>query len=315
MTKRPTLTLRGKKKYLRAKNTAAATKLDPHLTQAVPDGVAPQSWQLTGAAITGLGHWRKQMPCQDAVHWRTQPRPVLVLSDGAGSSPVSERGAATLTAGIARLLRSMEDLLIPWLDQAQAAAQLQAPTQQWSQRILLHAQGLLKDLADSERRSVRDVRATLLMVVVGQHHSFWWQVGDGAIVVQEAQALRTLSQPSQSKGEFANQTCFVDAATTADIQHGLLPTQSILGWALMSDGGAEKLVSYDGKQVAGRLGQWFAETAAQTMQADKLALAYHEPHMWERTTLDDRAIVLAARQQPQAGVSQSPPPNLGTTRA
>ena len=141
----------------------------------------------------------------------------------------------------------------------------------------------------------RLVMRLLLMVVVGQHHSFWWQVGDGAIVVQEAQALRTLSQPSQSKGEFANQTCFVDAATTADIQHGLLPTQSILGWALMSDGGAEKLVSYDGKQVAGRLGQWFAETAAQTMQADKLALAYHEPHMWERTTLDDRAIVLAAR--------------------
>ena len=148
-------------------------------------------------------------------------------------------------------------------------------------------------------------------------------MGDGAIVVQEQaqpqgqpavavapdapSTMRVLGNSQQAKGEFANQTCFVDAATTADIQHGLLPTQSIFGWALMSDGGAEKLVSYDGRQVAGRLGQWFAETAAQTMHADKLALAYHEPHMWERTTLDDRAIVLAARQPPQAGVSQSPP--------
>lgn len=292
------LTLRvPKKRQLRKALSVQAI----HPAPAAPAGIALDSWQLTGAAITGLAHWRKQMPCQDAVHWRSQPRPLLVLSDGAGSALISERGAAAVTAGVARLLRSMEDAVAAWLDQPQATEQLQTEAQQWAHRILLHAQGLLKDLADSERRSVRDVRATLLLVVMGQHHCFWWQVGDGAIVVQEAQALHTLGQPGQSKGEFANQTCFVDAATIADMQYGLLPTRPVFGWALMSDGGAEKFVSHDGKQIAGRLEHWFAETAAQTLSPDKLALAYHEPRMWERTTLDDRAIVLAARQPPQTG--------------
>ncbi len=263
-----------------------------------PCAVNLSDWNLTGEAIVGLAHRRNGLPCQDAVAWRHQSRPILVLSDGAGSAAASELGAAALVTGMARLLTTMEDALAPWLDSCGDEAMLQQRSAQWSIRLLLHAQGLLQDLAQTERRSVRDLRATLLVAVVGRQHLYWWQVGDGTAVIQHAQGLRALGTPGQSKGEFANQTCFVDMASAADVQCGLLPCAEVFGIALMSDGGAEKLVAHDGSKVAGRMNQWFADVTRQALTPDKIALAYHDPSMWERTTLDDRSIVLAARTMP-----------------
>lgn len=270
--------------------------------------IALTAWQLTGAAITGLAHWQKHLPCQDAVRWSHQPRPVLVLSDGAGSAAVSELGAQALTQGMVRFVASLEDELAQWLDHDHSQEQLHAWCDVWRLRLLRHAQGLLQDLAAQQRRSIKDVRATLQIAVLGQKHCFWWQVGDGSIVVQTVvnqpqptqptqptQSLRVLGSNSHAKGEFANQTCFVDTAACRDVQCGHLPTHSIQGWALMSDGGAEKLVAHNGQQVAARLHQWMSSTAAQKLPPEQLALAYHDRVMWERTTLDDRAIVLAAR--------------------
>lgn len=251
------------------------------------------AWQMGGAAVKGLAHWRKNLPCQDAATWRAQPRPILVLSDGAGSASVSERGAEALVIGISRFLISMEDALGLWMDAATGQEQEQAEL--WSRRLLLHAQGLLDDLAHSERRQVSEVRATLLFAVLGAVHSFWWQVGDGMIVAQSHETSRVLGDPTKRKGEFANQTCFVDTVSSKDLQFGVLPTAELLGVALMSDGGAERLVALDGSQVAARVDKWFEELREKSFSPEKIAVAFHEPEMWQRTSLDDRSIVLAAR--------------------
>lgn len=297
--KRPLLRLPGK-----ARPSAAA--LPTPVPVPVPS-VALQSWQLTGAAITGLAHWQKHLPCQDAVRWSQQPRPVLVLADGAGSAAVSELGAQALTQGMLRFIASLEDEVSAWLDQEHSPEALDALQARWRLRLLRHAQGLLHDLAEQHRRSVRDVRATLHLAVLGQKHCFWWQVGDGAIVVQEpavapgapTSSLRVLGSIEQAKGEFANQTCFVDAASLDDVQCGHLASHRTLGWALMSDGGAEKLVAHDASRVAARLGQWLERTAQRKLSPQDLAVAYHDAAMWQRTTLDDRAIVLAGRSLPE----------------
>lgn len=309
--KRPASALpsRAKRTLLRLPAKARQTPAAPNAPVALPS-VSLQSWQLTGAAITGLAHWQKQLPCQDAVRWSQQPRPVLVLADGAGSAAVSELGAQALTQGMLRFITSLEDEVSAWLDQEHSPEALHTLQASWRQRLLRHAQGLLHDLADNQRRSVRDVRATLQMAVLGQKHCFWWQVGDGAIVVQEptvapdappdapTSSLRVLGSSQQTKGEFANQTCFVDAACLDDVQCGHLATHHTLGWVLMSDGGAEKLVAHDASRVAARLGQWLERTAQRKLSPQDLAVAYHDASMWQRTTLDDRAIVLARRNQP-----------------
>ncbi len=308
----------GKRPLLRLPAKARQMPAAQPVPQALPS-VALQSWQLTGAAITGLAHWQKHLPCQDAVRWSQQPRPVLVLADGAGSAAVSELGAQALTQGMLRFIASLEDEVSAWLDQEHSPEALHTLQANWRLRLLRHAQGLLHDLADNQRRSVRDVRTTLQIAVLGQKQCFWWQVGDGAIVVQEpaqppapqgqpaaavapgapTNTLRVLGNSQQAKGEFANQTCFVDAASLDDVQCGHLATHHTLGWVLMSDGGAEKLVAHDASRVAARLGQWLERTAQCKLSPQDLAVAYHDAAMWQRTTLDDRAIVLAGRSQPE----------------
>jgi len=250
------------------------------------------AWQLCGDTVIGLAHRRKAMPCQDAVAYRNLPRPILVLSDGAGSAAISERGAQALVIGITRFLRTLEDDLALWLDGEDAT---QAQSTRWAERLRLHAQGLLTDLARAEQRDVRDVRATLQVAVIGERHVYWWKVGDGAIVAMNSEGLCSLGNHANAKGEFANQTCFVDTASTSDVQSGVLSAREIFGVALMSDGGAERLVSNDGSKVASRLAEWLDDVAQQRFAIDRIALAFHEPAMWERTSLDDRSIVLAAR--------------------
>lgn len=251
------------------------------------------AWQLSGDTVIGLAHRRKGLPCQDAVAFRNLPRPILALSDGAGSAAISERGAQALVNGVTRFLRTLEDVLAPWLDGDDDASHAQET--RWAERLRLHAKGILADLANAERRDVRDVRATLQLVIIGERHVFWWKVGDGAIVARNSEGLWALGNQASAKGEFANQTCFVDMASASDVQFGILSTQEIFGIALMSDGGAERLVSNDGCKVANRLGEWLDDVAEQRFAIDRIALAFHEPAMWERTSLDDRSILLAAR--------------------
>ena len=119
----------------------------------------------------------------------------------------------------------------------------------------------------------------------------------GTIVVRHADGLRALGTPARSKGEFANQTCFIDIADIGMVQYGVLHTPSLIGLVLMSHGGAEKLVANDGSQVAARLGEWFDAVADDRFPPDRIALAFHDPAMWERTNLDDRSVIFAARRE------------------
>ena len=272
----------------------SASASEPEVMQPpVPLPTPMTDWQLCGDTVIGLAHRRKGLPCQDAVAFRKSPRPILALSDGAGSAAISERGAQAVVIGVTRFLRSMEDDLAPWLDGDDNASQAHAT--RWAERLRLHAHGLLADLARAERRDVRDVRATLQVAVIGERRVFWWKVGDGAIVARISEGLRSLGNHASAKGEFANQTCFADTASTSDVQFGVLSTAEVFGIALMSDGGAERMVSHDGSKVASRLGEWLGEVAEQRFAIDRIALAFHEQAMWERTSLDDRSIVLAAR--------------------
>lgn len=250
-------------------------------------------WSICGDTVIGLAHRRNGLPCQDAVGFRNTPRPVLALSDGAGSAAVSELGAQALVTGIIRFLHTLEDDLASWLDDDKDTSQTTPAC--WANRLRLHAHGLLTDLARALRRDVRDLRATLQVAVVGKRRVFWWKVGDGAIVVKNANGMLALGNQASAKGEFANQTCFVDTVNAKDIQFGVLTAPYVSGIALMSDGGAEKLVSHNGARVANRLSEWLDAVAEQRFTTDKIALAFHEQAMWERTSLDDRAIVLCAR--------------------
>ena len=184
-------------------------------------------WRVAAASVQGVSHARSEQVCQDAHAVALLPNGVLVaaVADGAGSAALSEVGSAlaaeTAVAAIATAttLPSARD------------------TEGW-QALLTEALRLaqLRLETEAERREV-DLNAlatTLLLAVATPEATAVMQVGDGAIVVGDADGgARALTFPLH--GEYANTTVFLtgpDALETA--QFGLHPAATHL--ALFSDG-------------------------------------------------------------------------------
>ena len=283
---------------------------------AAPEPLSPASasgqetarhWLVQDEAVAGLAHRNRNLPCQDAAQAVSHPRTALVLADGAGSSAVSEIGAQAVVRSTLRLLDTLDKPLSAWLDRDGPEPQQEART--WGLLLVKHAIGTLKDLAAEHRRELRDFRCTLLVAVVGRQHLLWLKVGDGAIVLEKRQRqtdgqgqttwaheLGTLGE--QGKGEFANQTQFLDALTPDDVQIGCLPTELVSGLALMSDGAAEKLVANDGSRVAPRISTLLAQLRQDKLHRSVLTRMFYQDDFLTGTSGDDRSIALAAHNEP-----------------
>lgn len=267
----------------------------------VPNG----QWQVLAEAVVGLNHRDKNLPCQDAVACAAAPRVCLVVCDGAGSSVVSELGANALAQGMSLLCHSLEAFWVDLLDSSSANDVL---LEKMTRLVLRHAKGIIAQLATQHKREARDFRSTLLMLVVGKAHLFWLKVGDGALVIEQIEHRYSVpAQPSDGrvtllstlgelgKGEFANQTTFVDELLKfSDVQFGLQASEFLTACAAMSDGAAEKLVSLNQQQVAGRVSQWFDALRQQRLARKTLTQAFYSEDFNKNSTGDDRSIALAA---------------------
>lgn len=183
-------------------DSGASQPREPELTaQPLPAAVTPAEaasppafarctgpWFSQYEAVAGLAHRDMPipLPCQDAALASSDPRPWLLVADGAGSSAVSEIGARSVVAGLNRLLHTLEQQVASLLDAEQA------PRPDEARRLTLllvkHARGLLADLAAEHRRPLKDFRCTLLLAVLGQRNLLWLKIGDGALVVERTQA-------------------------------------------------------------------------------------------------------------------------------
>lgn len=270
-------------------------------------------WAALATAVPGLAHLEAAapLPCQDAAAAAGGRRSVVVVADGAGSSPASDRGAQVVVTALLRLLDTLEAQVGQLLD---SVAPPEAEANEAFVRMLVkHAQGVLQDRATEQRRPVRDLRCTLLLAVAGQARLLWLKVGDGALVVERAvpveagvdssepglmpdlmPELSTLGEPG--KGEFANQTVFVDEKLTAEqVQWGSLDVARVTGVAAMSDGAAEKLVSLDGERVSGQLSHWLDDLRRGRLRQRDLVRLFYSDAFCRGTGGDDRSVALAAR--------------------
>ncbi|SDJ21874.1 protein phosphatase 2C domain-containing protein [Billgrantia gudaonensis] len=267
-------------------------------------------WHSLAVAVAGLAHLETEpaVPCQDAALATVSPRPLLVLADGAGSAAASEQGAQTVTGALRRLLVTLESQVAPLLDTTEPPDD--DACRDLARLMVRHAQGVLADAAQAQRREVRDLRCTLLMAAVGRARLLWLKVGDGAIVVEQAEPdpqAETLEEPvlmpvlsllgESGRGEFANQTTFVDERLTFDeVQSGCCDMEGVTGIALMSDGAAEKLVAHDGSRVAGQLSHWLDDLRGGRLRERQLVRRFYSEAFCRGTAGDDRAIALAARE-------------------
>lgn len=278
------------------------------------------TWFAQAEAVVGLGHRNKNLPCQDAAHANAQTpsgRPMVVVADGAGSAVVSELGAQAVVAGMARLVDTLNKSLGLLLDAPHAPTDDAVREQTFT--LVKHARGILIDVAAAHRRVVKDVRCTLVMAIMGTHSMLWLRVGDGALVIEERIAsasdatvftTQCRSLGNAGKGEFANETTFLDIAQPCDIQYGCIPVDYLSAVAAMSDGASEKLVSNDGSKVAGRFSnELFAQLAEDKLPRQRLTSMFYEDSFCKGTTGDDRSLAMLARDWKAVVIPVAATPN------
>ena len=248
----------------------------------------------------GLSHLNQKiaLPCQDSVKATLTPRPILIACDGAGSSALSEVGSNALCVQLTRLCQSIEPFIGLFLDTSEPAQDLKLLVRV----IIRHAKGVLQDLSEQYRREIKDFRSTLNFALVGKERILWIKVGDGEIIQQyiyydvtepENITYKLSCIGEQAKGEFANQTLFIDDKLQFDdVQWGELSYHETHGLALMSDGASEKLVSNKRDKVAEQINQWLDNLRKQKLKAGDIAKRFYAEDFNQNSTGDDRSITL-----------------------
>jgi transposase-like protein len=251
-------------------------------------------WYAVAEAVVGLAHRRVEppLPCQDAFCISTKPRITLLVADGAGSAAVSEIGANAVVHSCQRLLHTLDDQTSELLDSEKEPEIM--ITKRFALRLVKHAMGTLEDTAKQYRREIRDFRCTLLVLLAGKERLLWIKVGDGALVIEDKGELRTLGEVG--KGEFANQTTFIDDKLMPDsVQFGITSSIYVSGLAAMSDGAAERLVVNDGSKVASRMSEFFNQLRKNSLNRTQITDFFHDKEAWRGTSGDDKCLALASR--------------------
>ena len=181
-------------------------------------------WKIATATATGTSHLRGNMPCQDrlAVALTGDGWLIAAVADGAGSASLAEVGAELA-------VRCAMDFTVEAI--AGGAEELVGVLRSAAEC----ARSKILDEAAERAIPARELASTLLLVALGETGGAALQVGDGVIVVHEADDdWCWVFWPDH--GEYANTTCFLTSDDVADhIQIETLPAD-IQDVALLSDG-------------------------------------------------------------------------------
>ena len=158
--------------------------------------VATNLWSCAGHSVAGGAHIQNGLPCQDffALTDVLEDRRVVALADGAGSSKCCQEGARlaveTIITAIANHPGSLKDITDP------AALELG--------RLV---RDVLVEKSKADGNEIGDYACTLLAAAFEDGCSYFWQVGDGAWIVETTLGIECATWPY--KGEFNNQTAFI----------------------------------------------------------------------------------------------------------
>ena len=257
--------------------------------------IPPPAWQTIGASVTGTGHVKTALPCQDAHGFAELPGGLLiaVVSDGAGSAPLADIGAHTAVSAAMEYLRKY----LPTFDPFNEAEESQA----FLTRVLLAARYAIEDEAAARAVAPRDLAATLIVLAVNDKAAIAAQIGDGAAVLQDGEGrLKAFTAPPQ--GEYVNETTFLispDFLKDAQFRHA---RGRFTHAALFSDGLQRLALKLpEAEPHAPFFAPLFGFIAqAETTPAQsgaQLAAFLQSPRITARAD-DDLTLVLAARRMP-----------------
>ena len=203
-------------------------------------------WHTQSAYVTGRGHLAQNLPCQDRTCTMTRNDVTAVaLSDGAGSAPMSQEGAACAVQTVCELL----------CEEFERYSTTAAAHEMRAELLTVVRDGIVRR-AQQLGVHYSALACTLLAVAVKGDRYLLFHLGDGVIGYQKNGKLLVASSPDN--GEFANTTVFVTssrALASARVMRGIQPAME--GFLLMSDGCEAAMYHKTRKKLAPLAGHLF----------------------------------------------------------
>ncbi|HEY3377955.1 MAG TPA: PP2C family serine/threonine-protein phosphatase [Armatimonadota bacterium] len=169
-------------------------------------------WRTAFASVIGVSHAESATPCQDASRCILKSAAgdaeilILVISDGAGSAIQSHHGSALACEAFVTAITSLHEL----------EGDLHNLNREWLTGWVEEWRHTVSESALANGYQLRDYACTLLAAVVSTKEAFFFQIGDGAIVVRdtdETDQYAYVFWPVQH--EYANVTDFLSDKNAA----------------------------------------------------------------------------------------------------
>lgn len=251
-----------------------------------------QPWRVAQAAALGTSHLADSVPCQDShlvdfvVAGERAKWLLVAVADGAGSASLSHLGSHIACTTAILYLKSHADTLANPVTAGECVRQCFAAA-------LREVEGL----AHREGASLREFATTLQVAAIGDQHSVFGQVGDGAIIWGEPGELRVAHWPDQAA---LNLTDFITSAPLSETLHVTIVPSAIRRVACMTDGLAPLLLDFRTKgphsPAFERLFDTCMAAPIPSDLSEDLAKFLDSPQVNQRTD-DDKTLVLAVRDK------------------
>lgn len=185
------------------------------------------AWRVIGASVQGESHRRKGNPCQDS-HCFGEVNGVLVaaVADGAGSAACSEIGSALAARA------AVDDVTqrIAW--------EVPEGPDDWRRfmKNVFHVvrREIIKEAEQLEFKTL-DLATTLLVTIVTPGWQAVGQVGDGAVVIRQANGVfQALTRPDAQ--EYVNETTFLTSEAFVDNVQYVVHKGQATGVSMFTDG-------------------------------------------------------------------------------
>jgi Protein phosphatase 2C len=243
-------------------------------------------WRTAAASVIGTSHVKSEQPCQDFSQCVTIGDTLIcAVADGAGSASLSDVGAKIAVTRFIDTFGTASEI-----DHASMA--------QWLDSLVNY----LGQEANDRQAETRDYACTLLGVIAMPNHTFYFQIGDGAIVVPSYEAgaydwgaYDWVFWPQN--GEYANLTNFAtqrNAKQVFEFREG--PAVSEI--AIFSDGIEHLVLNEATRRVHAPalrpIFDWLRTSESDAAGSQALQTYLGSDHINNRTD-DDKSLLMAIR--------------------
>ena len=278
-------------------------------------------WKAIARSVTGVGHLRQSMPCQDYSRYHQLKGGVLIgaVADGAGSAQYSQRGAQLVVESSLAYLQRWENFgyrrrlkLLPWL-----MAIAEPKRRAFFEKLLRFLRRQLRELSQLEGISLDSLASTLLVFVASREGIVAMQVGDGFLVVRSTpDHYQLLFQPD--KGEYFNETTFVTSSQASQALQTCCYPQPVQFICAATDGLEKVAIKFQDWSAFAPFFQpleaFLRETQDPEANPDYLEQFLHSERLNQRTQ-DDKTLLLALAPPPPKPLPRRSAPQRSTPKS